>query len=263
MSQFERNQLMSVETEKADWNSMYTIGGVAALMQLGLTLLIILISFVGALNPGEPNEFLAILYTDRVVSGLLDDFTSLIVVALYLGTFPALYVALRRVNPTYTALATLFTVVGVTVVFATHSGLSMFYLSEQYAAAATEVQRAQLLAVGQAVMASDMWNSTGGYMAGILLQGAGVIISLVMLRSKEFRAVTAWAGFFGNAFDLTQHLLHPFAPSISGVLLGIAGPFYLVWFVMLGRDFFRLRRDGRIKGNNPVETERLAAANLR
>jgi hypothetical protein len=263
MSQFERNQLMSVEIEKADWNNMYTIGGLAAWMQLGLTLFIIVISFFGALNTGEPNEFLTILYKDRVVSGLLDDFASLAVVALYLGTFPALYVALRQVNPTYTALATLFTLVGVTVVFATHSGLSMFYLSEQYEAAATEAQRAQILAIGQAVLASDMWNSSGGYMSGILLQGAGVIVSLVMLRSKDFSKVTSFAGLLGNAFDLAQHLLHPFAPSISGVLLGVAGPFYLVWFVMLGRDFFRLRRDGLIKGNSPIETERLAAANLR
>jgi hypothetical protein len=263
MSQFERNQLMSVETKKTDWKNMYTIGGLAAWMQLGLTLLIIVISFFGVLNPGEPSEFLTILYTDRVVSGLLDEFASLAVVALYLGTFPALYVALRRVNPTYTALATLFTLVGVTVVFATHSGLSMLNLSEQYEAAATEAQRAQILAVGQVVMASDMWNSTGGYMAGILLQGAGVIISLVMLRSKEFRAVTAYAGLLGNAFDLTQHVLRPFVPSISGVLLGFAGPFYLVWFLMLGADLFRLRRDALIRGNNPVETERLAAADLR
>jgi len=263
MSHFEHNQFMSVETEKANWNSMYMIGGLAALMQLALTLAIIIYAFFEVSDPGARNEFLTILYADRVVNSLLDDFASLIIVALYLGTFPALYVALRRVNPTYAALATLFTFIGVTVVFATHSGFSMLYLSEQYTAAATEAQRAQILAVGQAVVASDMWNSSGGYMAGILLQGAGVIISLVMLRSKEFSKVTVYAGLLGNAFDLTQHLLHPLAPSIAGVLLMVAGPFYLVWFVMLGRDFFRLRRDRSIKGNNPVETERLWAANLR
>jgi ribose/xylose/arabinose/galactoside ABC-type transport system permease subunit len=262
MSQLISNQLFGAETEKANWKSMYAIAGLAGLLQLALPLAIVIVSFFVELNPGASNEFFTILYADRIAVSLRDDFASLIVVALYLGTFPGLYVALMRINPTYSALATLFAFIGVTVVFTTHSGFSLLYLSDQYAAATTEAQRAQLLAAGQAVIASDMWNSSGGYMSGILLQGAGVIISLVMLRSKDFSKVTAYAGLLGNALDLTQHILHPFTPSISEVLLRGAGPFYVVWFVMLGRDFFRLRRDGLIKENKPVETERLAAADL-
>jgi hypothetical protein len=79
-------------------------------------------------------------------------------------------------------------------------------------------------------------------MSGILLQGGGVIISLVMLRSRDFSKVTAIAGLVGNALDLTQHLLHPFAPSVSATIQMLMGPFYLVWFPMLARDLFRLAR---------------------
>jgi hypothetical protein len=61
-----------------------------------------------------------------------------------------------------------------------------------------------------------------------------------MLRSKEFSKVTALAGLLGNAFDLIQHILHPFAPSLSATIQMVMGPFYLVWFPMLARDLFRL-----------------------
>jgi hypothetical protein len=115
-------------------------------------------------------------------------------------------------------------------------------LGSQYGAATSEIVRTQLVAAGEAVTASDIWNSSAGYMTGLLLQGGGVIISLVMLRSKDFSKVTAFAGLLGNALDLVQHILHPFTPSLSATIQMVMGPFYFVWFPMLARDLFRLRR---------------------
>jgi len=63
-----------------------------------------------------------------------------------------------------------------------------------------------------------------------------------MLRSKDFNKITAIAGLLGNGFDLLQHVLHPFLPTVSEVILRVAGPFYLIWFPMLVRDFLRLYR---------------------
>jgi hypothetical protein len=80
------------------------------------------------------------------------------------------------------------------------------------------------------------------------MQGGGVIISLVMLRSRDFSKVTALAGLLGNALDLTQHLLHPFAPSISAPIMLLMGPFYLVWFPMLARDLWRLAHKDGLSG---------------
>jgi hypothetical protein len=147
---------------------------------------------------------------------------------------------LRRVSPVATLFATLFTLIAVTICFASESTFSLLHLGGQYAAAVSEAQRAQLLAAGEAVIASDFWNSSGAYMSGILLQGGGVIISLVMLRSRDFSKVTAIAGLLGNALDLIQHLLHPFTPSLSATIQMLMGPFYLLWFPLLARDLFRL-----------------------
>jgi hypothetical protein len=106
------------------------------------------------------------------------------------------------------------------------------------------------VAAGEAIIASDMWNSTAGFMAGILLQGAGVLISIILLRSSNFSRITAYAGILANGFDLAQHLIHPFIPSIASIPGMIAGLSYLIWFPMLGRDFFRL---GRLEKKMNVE----------
>lgn len=90
-----------------------------------------------------------------------------------------------------------------------------------------------------------MWHGTGSYVTGILLQGAGVSISVIMLRSRDFSRVTACSGLVANGLDLVQHLIHVFAPSIAAPILAVGGVFYLVWFPMLGWDFFKLGRGGR------------------
>jgi hypothetical protein len=235
--------MRNAETSDSNWKNLYTIGGVAALLQLGAVLVIIVVTATLGLKPATVQEYFSVLQANKLVGILRDDFASLFLVAMYLGTFPALYFALRRVNAAYTTLATLFTFVAVTTCFSTHSGFSLIHLSDQYAAATSDAQRAQLLAAGEAILASDMWNSSGAYLSGILLQGAGIIISVVMLRSKDFSKVTAYAGVLGNAFDLAQHILHPFTPSLSATLMMFMGPFYLVWFPMLARDLLKLGRN--------------------
>jgi hypothetical protein len=221
--------------------TLYTIGGVAALIQLTTILAYMIVAFTLGVRPTTVEEIFILFQTDRLAGILRDDFFNLGVIAMYLGTFPALYAALRRENHAYAALAAILTFIGVTTCFATHSGFSMLHLSDQYAAAISEAQQVQILAAGEAVLASDMWHSSGGFMASILLQGSGVIISMVMIKSKNFSKITAYTGLLGNAIDLVQHLLHPFAPSAAEIILRIAGPFYLIWFPMLARDLLRLR----------------------
>lgn len=227
---------------ESDARSLYTIGGVTALLQpLTIVAFTIVIAVLGP-KPSSAEEWFAIQQTSRLEAFLRGDFLTLILIGLYLGTFPALTMALRRVSPVYTALAALFTFIAVTGTFATESTFSLLHLGDRYAAATTEAQRTQLLAAGEAVIASDMWNSSAAYMGGLLLQGAGVMISVIMVRSRDFAKVTAYAGLIANAVDLIQHVVHPFAPAISGVLTTLMGPFYLVWFPMLGRDLLRLGR---------------------
>ena len=223
-----------------DYKQLYVIGAAAALIQLAAILAYtVVIGMLGPM-PSGAEAYFALQGADRLGSVLRGDFLFLLLIGGYLGTFPALYVALRPVSPLYAMFATLFTLVAVTICFASESTFALQHLGDLYAAATTEAQRAQLAAAGEAIIAADLWHSSGAYVSGILLQGGGVIISLVMLRSARFSKVTAVAGLLGNALDLTQHVLHPFAPSLSAPIQMLMGPFYLVWFPMLARDFRRL-----------------------
>jgi hypothetical protein len=229
-------------TNSTTLKGLYTIGGIAAILQLIVILVYSVLLGVLGPKPVSAAEYFSIYQSSKVQAFLRGDFLLLVLIGLYLGTFPALYAALRRLSPVYTALATLFTLMTVAGTFATESSFSLLYLGKQYAAAASEVQQAQFLAAGEAVIASDMWNSSAAYMGGILLQGSGVMISVIMLRSKDFSKITAYSGLLGNAFDLAQHILHPFAPAVS-TFLTMFMVFYFVWFVMLARDLLRLAQD--------------------
>jgi hypothetical protein len=225
-----------------DLKSLYTIGGVASLLQLVTVLAMAVVMATLGPKPATVEEYFTLQQSSKLLSILRGDFLVMILIGLYLGTCPALYVALRRISPVYTAFFALMTLSAVVGAFASDATFALLNLGDQYAAATTEAARAALLAAGEAVIASDLWNSSAAYMGGILLQGAGVIISVVMLRSKDFSKVTAYAGLIGNGLDLIQHVLHPFAPSISGTIQQGMGVFYLVWFPMLARDFFKLSK---------------------
>ncbi|NMB87232.1 MAG: hypothetical protein GYA17_02660 [Chloroflexi bacterium] len=221
-----------------NWKRLYPLGGTAALLQLAIVLVITVAAVALGLRPANVQEYYALYQSDRLALLLRDDFTSLLLVALYLFTIPALYIALRRIDAAATALASLFVLVAVVTCFATNSGFSMLYLSQQYAAA----PRRELLAAGEAVLAADMWHSSGAYLAGILMQGGGMILSLVMLRSRDFAKATAYSGLLGNGLDLIQHVLHPFAPAVSDAIAPLMGVFYLAWFPLLAWNLFRLGR---------------------
>ena len=234
----------SAQPVLVNWPALYRLSAASILAQLGLTVIIILVSTVLGLDakPTTALDYFEMYAGDLGAAFLRDDFSSLIIIGLYLGLVPGLFGALRRDNPGLAALASVMAVVGVACGFATHSGFSLYHLSGQYTAATTAAERAQIVAAGEAVLAANIWNSSGGYMAGIMLQGYGVILSLLMLRGSRFSKVTAIAGLLANGLDLAQHLIHPFAPALAASLLQIAGPFYLVWFPMLARDLLRLAR---------------------
>ena len=82
-------------------------------------------------------------------------------------------------------------------------------------------------------------------MGGILLQSAGVFISVVMLQSKVFSRLTAYVGILTHGLDLAHILIGLFVPGVGVILMAVAGPLYLWWFPLVGRRLYQL---GRIEG---------------
>lgn len=237
-------QFSNDETINSQWRRLCKMGGVAALVQLGCVLITILVVVTLGAEPASAEEYFTVLQNDRLVGLIRLDFTTLILLSLFPITSFGIYAALRQNNKAYAALATALILVGMTLALANHSSFSMIRLSDQYAATTSSAQREQIRAAGEAVIASDIWNSTAGFLAGIYLQGAFVFISVVMLRSKEFSKTTAYSGILGNGLDLAHIFVGLFSPSLAVMLLSVGGLFYLIWFPLLGRDLIRLGRGG-------------------
>jgi hypothetical protein len=241
MSQITLTHAQESETTQSDWNHLTQLGGIVAWIQLACVLVtFVVMTIVG----GEPTT--AAEYYDALnggIAGLLRlDFTTLILLALFPFVAVGIYAAFRHSRPAYALLAMVLILVGTLLGLANHSAFSMIHLSDLYAAAATSAQQEQLLAAGEAVIASDMWHSSAGFFAGIFMQGGFVFISFVMLRSPGFSKWTAYTGILSNGLDFLHVFVGLFAPGLAYTLLAIGGVFYLIWFPLLGWDLIRLGR---------------------
>ncbi|MCP4362814.1 MAG: DUF4386 family protein [Chloroflexi bacterium] len=243
MSQLTLTPVRDVETTNSDWNRLCKLGGIVAWIQLGCLLFtIISLTILGA-EPTTAEATYKMLQDDGFVGLLRLDFATLILLALFPFVAVALFTAFRYSQQAYALLALVLILMGTLLGLANHSAFSIMYLSDLYAAAATAAQQEQFLAAGEAVIASNMWNSTAGFLAGIFMQGGFVFISFVMLRSKEFSKGTAYTGILSNGLDLIHVFIMLFAPALATTVLSIGGVFYLIWFPLLGRDLYRLGKD--------------------
>ena len=207
---------------------------------LGLVLIGVVLAALGPKPETAEGFFTA--YSEGAMRMLLrgDLFVLALLIVPYGLTFPALYLALRRRAPLIASFCLLFTLMAVTMCLATESSFSLLHLAELHAAATTAAERSVFAAAAEAVIAGDMWHCTAAFASGILLQGSGVAISLVMLGSTSFHRITAWSGLLANGLDLVQHVLHPAVPGFAAAVMSVMGLFYLVWFPMLARDLLRL-----------------------
>jgi hypothetical protein len=133
------------------------------------------------------------LFRDNELAGLLA-FEILFVVnaALGIATTLALYVALRRVSESLMAIATALGLVEAVAFIVARPALEMLYLSNQYADASTDAQRAALLAAGEALLAT--FHGTAFHVGINLFSIYYLIVSIVMLRSNIFGRATAYTG---------------------------------------------------------------------
>jgi len=83
-----------------------------------------------------------------------------------------------------------------------------------------------------------MNQTTGQFMANTLNCTAGLIISIVVLRSFDFGKKVALAGILGNWLEVV-----PFVPPAALVLvIAIGGVFLVIWYFLIALKFHYLGR---------------------
>jgi hypothetical protein len=213
------------------WKPLYRVGGAAALIVVLLYVIQIIVLVVSP-PPGTVVGYFTLFHKNALL-GLLDlDLLSIADYALFVPMFLALYVALRRANPSFMAIATALGLVGIATYFASNTAFEMLSLSSQYAAATTDAQRSLFMASGQAMLA--IYQGTAFNVSYALLAIAPLIISVVMLRSNIFGKVTASVGIVANVLAVGF-----FVPAI-GVFLSIVSVVgLLIWYILIARRLYQ------------------------
>jgi hypothetical protein len=131
------NQVTYAKTTDSVWKNLYKVGGVAALI---IAVLLVCEIIVFAVWP-QPSTVIGYftLFRSNWLVGLLDlDLLGMVAYVLFVPVILAFYVALRRANEAFMAIATALFFVGISVFFATNTAFSMLSLSGEYAAATTD-----------------------------------------------------------------------------------------------------------------------------
>lgn len=239
------NQVIDDKTTDLRWRSLYKVGGVAALIAATLLLFEIIIFAIWP-QPNTITDYFVLFQNSKFI-GLLDFYLlEFFAYILFIPIFLAISLAIRRGNESYIVLALIFAITGVAVFLATNNPFSMLSLSNQYAAAATDAQKELYLAAGQTILANTNQRAFEGFNIGFfLLSIAGMIISIVMLRSRTFNKVIANVGILTFTISLVEYIRVVFMPSISLLLIIIAvssGLLIPIWLVLIARRLLKLEQ---------------------
>ena len=169
------------------WKTLYRVAGTAAAGVVLVMLAEILISFVpaGATLPETVIGWFDLLQSRPFIGlrnlGLINIISILLGVPVAL----ALYVLLRRTDRAIAALALATSLLGAAVFLATNRAFPMLALSRRYAVAATGIERADLVAAGQALLAVGASHTPGTFLGFLLGSVAGITNAALMVRSGE------------------------------------------------------------------------------
>ncbi len=235
MSTSRKNRSINTSNTDARWIDLYKIGTMTCIVFPVMIILTVIAFFIWPYTPGVMSvaDIFANLQ-NNLLGGLvsLDLFMVLLMPVAALITLP-MYIALKEVNESYALIALVLGLMGYTVIFAARPLAEMTYLSDQYAAATSEIAQNRYLAAGEALHA--LFNGTA-WMASMILVGvSGVILSLLMLKSIAFTKATAYSGLVVSIGGL-GFLIPAIGPLLS-LAATIGG---VVWYGLMARDFYRL-----------------------
>jgi hypothetical protein len=218
------------------WKVLYQLGGSAALSMVGI-IVIQLIVFMTVPPPleGTAMDWFSLFQKNKLI-GLIDfELLMIVYTILSIPMTLALYFALRQTDQTFSALFVLLGLLGVMCFIAARPAFEMLYLSNQFASATTEAQKATVLAAGEAKLAT--FHGTAFQISYLLGSINGVIVSLVMLRSRIFSKATAYVRLGSSLFDFGLYV------PVIGIFLSIFSVFFLfAWNIMVARRLFQLAR---------------------
>jgi hypothetical protein len=222
------------------WRDLYRAGGVAALLATLTYVVALVVTFTVPEAPAQGGaatlEYIAAHRAVYVLEQVLWLAPSVLLTVVFL----ALYPALMHVNKSWAAIGAVLGIASWAVTLAypvTGGGApALVYLSDQYAAATTDAQRAAFVAASEGLIAQNYVPT----MMGVLEAIGVLVVSLVMLKGSWRRGV-ALLGVATGAIGIVCEGLKP----VLGLGYITYGLMLFVWLVAIGWALVRLARDTR------------------
>ena len=223
---------------------LYRAGaGTALLFLIYLAATILIFALVKGGFPETATDCFAMFRENRFIAFLRLDIVSVVVLPFYYLLFFSIYQAIKLKNELFARIAFFCTLAGMTIFICGINTASIVTLSDTYNAATSPEHRERLLAACEALLAANMWENTGAIMSGILTETGAIIFSALMLRTKVFNRATGWLGVVTHCFDFSSNLLGVFSPFFKEMFTMVAGPLYILWFIMIGIGLLQLGKD--------------------
>lgn len=217
---------------------MYRVGGIAAIaIGLGYIVIIPLYVMAGTLPAGGEDKLIFLIGHSAVWWAIigLSVFTDL----LYIPVALALYLALKAINRSAMLLAAtslgLFVALELAITWPNYGAL--IGLSSQYAAAATDAERA--IVVSGAEYISALLSTPLVAIYTILIPGIGVFIASFVMLKGGFSKAAAWLGVVTGVFALIASIGPLLVNALSPAII-IVSTLTLVWYLAVGYKLLRL-----------------------
>jgi hypothetical protein len=222
---------------------LYMAGGWTSILFLIYSLVTILILvFLDGGYPDSAKECFEMINENRFIALLQLDLVSIIVIPFYYLLFFSIYQALKKDYELIAKIALFLTLAGVTIFISGLNLASIVKLCDKYYLTTSPELKSQLLAACEGMLVSDMWINTGAILRGIMIEVGAIIFSIIMLKTLVFNKLTGWIGLIIHSFDLLSLLIGLFYLPMKEIFIMVAGPLYIVWFILIGIRLFKISR---------------------
>ena len=223
------------ETEQG-WKPLFNLGGLSALMMVGI-IIAQMIVFMSAPPPyeGGASAWFTLFQNNKIIGLINFELLMIVYVFLSIPITLSLYVLLRRVSPSFTTLYVVLSLIGIMSFIVARPAFEMLFLSNGYAAATTDAERAVYLSAGETLLA--VFHGTAFQVSYVLGSLGGLIISIVMLKTDVFSKTTAYLRIASSVFDFGLYV-----PAVGMYISIFSVLFLLIWDILVAQRLFQLGR---------------------
>lgn len=223
-------QQQIVEEIGLKYKGLIKISGICAMISMVIIPISIIAFFIW---PLYPKDIFTVIQNNRLAGIMGLDFLYLVGTFLSIPIFLTFYITLKKSSESFSLLALAFGFIGLVALFSARPIVEMVVLSDKYALATTEAEKAKLLAAGTAIM--TLFRGTTFNIHYILGTTSLLISSLLMRKSPIYSKITANVGIVTNILVFTYYV-----PTFGIYLSVISVIGYLIWWFLLGKQYLKM-----------------------